>query len=35
LERLLADEGTTIVKVFLHLSRNEQRERLRDRFANP
>ena len=25
-ERMLADEGTTVVKVFLHLSRDEQRE---------
>jgi PPK2 family polyphosphate:nucleotide phosphotransferase len=34
-ERLLVDEGTTIVKVFLHVSRDEQGERLRERFANP
>lgn len=30
-ERLLADEGTTIVKLFLHISKEEQRERLQDR----
>ncbi len=30
-ERLLSDEGTTIVKVFLHLSREEQRVRLQER----
>ncbi|MDX1449620.1 MAG: polyphosphate kinase 2 family protein, partial [Acidimicrobiia bacterium] len=27
-ERLLADEGTTIVKIFLHISKDEQAERL-------
>ncbi|GJM37926.1 MAG: polyphosphate kinase [Acidimicrobiales bacterium] len=30
-ERLLTDEGTTIVKLFLHISKDEQRERLQDR----
>ncbi len=30
-ERLLADEGTTIVKVFLHISKDEQRARLQAR----
>ena len=30
-ERLLAESGTTIVKFFLHLSRDEQRERLQER----
>jgi PPK2 family polyphosphate:nucleotide phosphotransferase len=35
LERLLVDEGTTVVKVFLHVSRREQGERLRERLANP
>lgn len=30
-ERLLAESGTTIVKLFLHLSRDEQRERLQAR----
>jgi PPK2 family polyphosphate:nucleotide phosphotransferase len=34
-ERLLVDEGTTVVKVFLHVSRDEQLERLRERLANP
>jgi PPK2 family polyphosphate:nucleotide phosphotransferase len=34
-ERLLSDEGTTIVKVFLHISRDEQRRRLEERLANP
>jgi PPK2 family polyphosphate:nucleotide phosphotransferase len=30
-EKLLADEGTTIVKFFLHISKDEQRERLQAR----
>ena len=34
-ERMLADEGTTIRKFFLHLSREEQAERLRARLADP
>jgi PPK2 family polyphosphate:nucleotide phosphotransferase len=34
-ERLLADEGTTVVKVFLHLSRDEQRARLQERLDDP
>jgi PPK2 family polyphosphate:nucleotide phosphotransferase len=34
-ERSLADEGTAIVKVFLHLSRDEQRKRLQERLDNP
>jgi PPK2 family polyphosphate:nucleotide phosphotransferase len=34
-ERMLSDEGTRIVKVFLHVSREEQGERLRERLANP
>jgi PPK2 family polyphosphate:nucleotide phosphotransferase len=34
-ERLLVDEGTTVVKVFLHVSRKEQGERLRERLENP
>lgn len=34
-ERLLADEGTTIVKLFLHLSEDEQRERLQARVDEP
>ena len=34
-ERLLADEGTTIVKVLLHLSKAEQKRRLDARRAQP
>ena len=34
-ERLLTDEGTSVVKVFLHLSREEQRVRLQERIDNP
>jgi PPK2 family polyphosphate:nucleotide phosphotransferase len=34
-ERLLTDEGTTIVKVFLNVSRDEQRQRLQERLENP
>ena len=34
-ERLLTDEGTTVVKVFLHLSRDEQRIRLQERLDDP
>lgn len=34
-ERMLADEGTSLVKVFLHLGRDEQRERLAARLADP
>ena len=34
-ERMLVDEGTTVVKCFLHLSRDEQRERLQARLDNP
>ena len=34
-EKLLTDEGTTVVKVFLHLSRDEQRKRLQDRLDDP
>ena len=34
-ERLLTDEGTTIVKVFLHISHEEQRHRLQSRLDNP
>ncbi len=34
-ERLLSDEGTTLVKVFLHVSKEEQAERFRERIANP
>ena len=35
LERMLTDEGTAIVKVFLHLSKEEQRERLQARLDDP
>ena len=34
-ERMLTDEGTTIVKVFLNVSEEEQRERLQERIDNP
>ncbi len=34
-ERMLADEGTTVLKVFLHLSPEEQRRRLQERLDNP
>lgn len=34
-EKLLADEGTTIVKFFLHISKEEQRERLQARLDDP
>jgi PPK2 family polyphosphate:nucleotide phosphotransferase len=34
-ERLLSDEGTTIVKLFLHISRDEQRQRLQQRLDDP
>lgn len=34
-ERMLADEGTTIVKLFLHISKDEQRERLTARLEDP
>lgn len=34
-EQMLADEGVTIVKIFLHLSKNEQQERLQARLDNP
>jgi PPK2 family polyphosphate:nucleotide phosphotransferase len=34
-ERLLADEGTTIIKIFLHISKEEQRIRLQDRVDDP
>lgn len=35
LERLLHDEGTIVLKFFLHLSREEQRERLLERIHDP
>jgi PPK2 family polyphosphate:nucleotide phosphotransferase len=34
-ERLLSDEGTTLVKVFLHVSKEEQAVRFRERIADP
>jgi PPK2 family polyphosphate:nucleotide phosphotransferase len=34
-ERLLADEGTTVLKCFLHVSQDEQRERFAERLSNP
>ena len=33
-EKMLADEGTTIVKLFLHISKKEQKERLESRLAD-
>jgi PPK2 family polyphosphate:nucleotide phosphotransferase len=34
-ERMLTDEGTAIVKAFLNVSKDEQRERLQERIDNP
>src|SRR5581483_4599872 len=34
-EELLADEGTSVVKVFLHESKDTQRERLQERLDDP
>ena len=34
-ERMLADEGTTILKFFLHISKGEQKQRLEARLADP
>jgi PPK2 family polyphosphate:nucleotide phosphotransferase len=34
-ERMLAEEGTTIVKIFLHISKEEQKRRLLSRLENP
>ena len=34
-ERLLSESGTTVVKFFLHISRDEQAERLRARLDDP
>jgi PPK2 family polyphosphate:nucleotide phosphotransferase len=34
-ERMLVDEGTAIIKVFLHISHDEQRERLQQRIDDP
>ncbi|MCB1242932.1 MAG: polyphosphate kinase 2 family protein [Verrucomicrobiales bacterium] len=34
-EQMLVDEGTTIVKFFLHISKEEQKERLQSRLDDP
>jgi PPK2 family polyphosphate:nucleotide phosphotransferase len=34
-ERQLADEGTRIVKIFLHISKDEQKRRLQERLDDP
>jgi PPK2 family polyphosphate:nucleotide phosphotransferase len=34
-ERMLVEEGTTIRKFYLHISKNEQRQRLQERINNP
>lgn len=34
-ERLLTDEGTAIIKLFLHLSKERQLEKIEDRMHNP
>lgn len=34
-EKLLTDSGTTILKFYLHISKDEQRERLQDRVDDP
>ena len=34
-ERMLAEEGTTIVKIYLHISKDEQKRRLESRLVNP
>lgn len=34
-ERMLHDEGTTIVKLFLHIGKDEQRKRLQERLDDP
>lgn len=34
-ERLLADNGTTILKFYLHISKDEQKERFEERLAQP
>jgi PPK2 family polyphosphate:nucleotide phosphotransferase len=34
-ERMLTQEGTTVLKFFLHISRDEQAERLRERLEDP
>ena len=32
---MLVDEGTTIIKIFLHISKDEQKRRLEDRLNQP
>lgn len=34
-ERMLVETGTTILKFFLHISKNEQKQRLEERLADP
>jgi PPK2 family polyphosphate:nucleotide phosphotransferase len=34
-ERMLTNEGTTVLKFFLHISAKEQRKRLKERLADP
>jgi PPK2 family polyphosphate:nucleotide phosphotransferase len=34
-ETMLADEGTVVVKLFLHISKKEQKDRLQERLDNP
>ena len=34
-ERLLAQSGTVVLKCLLHISKEEQRERLQDRIDGP
>lgn len=34
-ERMLAEEGTTIIKMYLNISKDEQKRRLESRLANP
>lgn len=34
-EQMLADEGTTIIKIFLNVSRDEQKERFQERLDRP
>ena len=34
-ERLLVDEGTTVLKFFLHISKDEQKQRFEDRLKDP
>lgn len=34
-ERMLSEEGTTIIKFFLHIDRNEQKKRIKERLDDP